>query len=199
MRPFRMIGTLVLIALGTAACTPIGAAVGAAATAGTVAAQERSTEKAISDSQIVLGINESLFQYDIETFRKVSVTSHEGRVLLNGVVKTEEARGQAVRLSWQVAGVREVINELEVNTSGDLLDSANDVWISTQLRSKLLFDGEVTSVNYAVNTTNANVYLLGIGQNQEEVNRVIAHARDVPYVRRVVSYVVLKDDPSRLQ
>ena len=190
-------GILVLTGLVLGACTPVGLAVGTVTTAGTLAVQERSAEKALMDKKIALGINESLFQYDIETFRKVSVISYEGRVLLTGLVKTEDSRARAVQLGWQTPGVREVINELEVSTSGDLLDSARDVWISTRLRSRLLLDGQVSSVNYLVTTSNARVYLLGIGQDQTELDRVIAHARNVPYVRRVVNYAILKDDPSR--
>jgi hypothetical protein len=36
-----------------------------------------------------------------------------------------------------------------------------------------------------------------VAQSQAELDRVIAHAKDVSYVRRVVSYVLLKDDPAR--
>jgi hypothetical protein len=39
------------------------------------------------------------------------------------------------------------------------------------------------------------VYLIGVGQDQTEVQRVIDHARDVPYVRAVETYVRLKSDP----
>ncbi len=44
---------------------------------------------------------------------------------------------------------------------------------------------------------NQNVYLIGVAQDQAELDRVMAHAKDVQYVRRVVNYVRLKDDPAR--
>ena len=185
---------LILTVLAVAgACTPAGVAMRTAVTAGKVVAQDRSTTTALNDNAIELEVNESLFRYDIETFRKLSVTAYEGRVLLTGVVTTAENRAQAVRLSWKVAGVRDVINEIEVRASGDLIDGAQDVWISTRLKSKLLFDGGVTSVNYIITTANARIYLIGVAQNQAERDRVIAYARDIPYVRRVVSYIRLKE------
>lgn len=187
----------VLAVMGLGACTPAGVAVRTAVTAGKVVTQDRSTATALSDNTIELEVNESLFRYDIETFRKLSVTAYEGRVLLTGVVKTAENRTQAVRLSWKIAGVRDVINEIEVRASGDLIDAAQDIWISTRLRSKLLFDGGVSSVNYVVNTTNARVYVIGVAQSQAERDRVIAYARDVPYVRRVVSYIRVKKEQSK--
>ena len=41
------------------------------------------------------------------------------------------------------------------------------------------------------------VYLTGVGQDQAEVDRVVAHARNLSGVKRVENYVVLKDDPGR--
>jgi hypothetical protein len=38
---------------------------------------------------------------------------------------------------------------------------------------------------------------MGVGQDQEEVDRVVAHANSLNNVRRVENYVVLKDDPMR--
>jgi hypothetical protein len=38
---------------------------------------------------------------------------------------------------------------------------------------------------------------MGIAQDQTEIDRVTIHARQVRYVRRVVSHVRLKNDPRR--
>ena len=35
--------------------------------------------------------------------------------------------------------------------------------------------------------------MIGIAQNKEELDRVISHARNIEYVRKVVSHVRLKD------
>ena len=48
-----------------------------------------------------------------------------------------------------------------------------------------------------VKTVGGIVYLMGIAQNRNELDRVTNHARNLNYVRRVVSYVRLKDDPRR--
>ena len=104
---------------------------------------------------------------------------------------------EAVRLAWQAPGVREVINEIEVNDTSGLDDQARDAWIATQLKTNLLFDKNVSSINYSIETVNKVIYLMGVAQSQAELNRVIGHAKDIAYVRRVVSYVLLKDDPRR--
>ena len=40
---------------------------------------------------------------------------------------------------------------------------------------------------------------MGIAQDQAEIDRVTTHARQVRYVRRVVSHVRLKNDPAGSQ
>ncbi|MEW5729808.1 MAG: BON domain-containing protein [Pseudomonadota bacterium] len=177
-----------------------GAVIGAGATAGVAAAEERGLEGAVDDTKIRAEINHYWFQHDVEMYRKVGLTISEGRVLLTGVVPTDGARADAVRLAWQAAGVREVINEIAVRPAGtDLIDDGRDVVISQTLKTRLLFDREIKNINYTVDVVDGVVYLMGIAQSEGELERVIAHARDISNVKRVVSHVRLKDDPRRHQ
>lgn len=118
--------------------------------------------------------------------------------MLTGLVTTEQARADAVRLSWQVTGVKEVLNELKVHPEGaPALDQANDVWMQQKLKARLLTDSEIRNINYVVDVTDSVIYLLGIAQNQAEMDRVIAHARDISGVKRVLNHIRLKSDPRR--
>ena len=171
--------------------------VGAAATAGLVIAEERSVGDAVDDLTIRAELNQVFFEDDIDLYRDVSFSVIEGRVLLKGSVLTPEDRVQALRLAWQANGVREVINEIQVTDESGILDYARDTWISAQLKGKLLVDVDVLSINYSVETVNGTVYIMGIAQNEDELARVIEHARSIEDVKRVVSHAVMKDDPRR--
>ncbi|MFQ5775779.1 MAG: BON domain-containing protein [Kiloniellaceae bacterium] len=177
------------------ACAPAGLAVGAGATAGVASAQERGFKGTLNDQAIRLEINHLWFQENVSLYSKVNLQVQEGRVLLTGNVPDPDTRVNAVRLAWQAKGVREVINEIEIDDASSLSDAARDAWISTKLRARLLADREVDAINYSIETVNRSVYLMGIAQNQAELDRVIDHARDTAYVRRVVSYVRLKAAP----
>jgi osmotically-inducible protein OsmY len=48
------------------------------------------------------------------------------------------------------------------------------------------------AINYNIETVNGTVYLIGIAKSQLEVDRVIAHARSLGYVKRVISHVRIK-------
>jgi len=179
------------------ACSPVGVAVGGAAAGVTASQTEKGFHTTASDTEIRITINDLWLQADEEMFRKVNLQVQEGRVLLTGNVPLPEQRVEAVRLAWQAPGVREVINEIEVNDTSGLGNQARDAWISTQLKSTLLFDEDVSSIDYSVETVNQVIYLLGVARSQAELNRVIGHAKEISYVQGVVSYVLLQDDPRR--
>lgn len=183
--------------LGLAGCTPAGVAIGVGATAATAASQERGFQGALQDTETRLDINHLFLQESESLFTDVNLQVQEGRVLLTGAVEEPETELTAVRLAWQGVGVREVINEIEVTDESSLGDVARDTWIETQLKGILLLDSGVTSINYSVESVNKTLYLMGVAQDQAELTRVIGHAKDISYVRKVVSYVRLKDDPAR--
>ncbi|PKU23508.1 phospholipid-binding domain-containing protein [Telmatospirillum siberiense] len=175
----------------------VTAVLGGAATVGVGAAEERGLEGAVDDTKIRAEINDLWFRQDFDLYRDVTLTVTEGRVMLTGSVKKPETRVDAVRLAWQAAGVRQVLDEIQVEDKSGMMDYAGDVWIANKLRTRLMFDSQIKNINYTVDVVNGVVYLMGIAQNQEELDRVIATARDISDVRRVVSHVVLKNDPQR--
>jgi osmotically-inducible protein OsmY len=198
-RPAFPAGLAALLTLGLAAggCSALGVAAGAGAVGATAAQSEKGFRRSVADTEIRITINDLWLQADEEMFRKVNLQVQEGRVLLTGNVRLPEQRVEAVRLSWQAPGVREVINEIEVNDTSGLSNLARDTWISTKLKSTLLFDQDVSSIDYSIETVNQVIYLMGVAQSQVELDRVIGHAKNISYVRRVVSYVLLLDDPKR--
>lgn len=186
---FRLAAAVLLLAGGLSAC--VGTAIGVGATAGTAAMQERGFKTAVSDTTIDAKINFIYLDQGVN-FTRVTIDVHEGRVLLTGTVPTPKDRVEAVRFAWTVDGVSEVINELDVRDSSNLLDAVRDRWVSAQLRIKITFDSKIHAINYTIDTVNGTVYLLGVAQNRAEIQRVRNHATTIDYVRRVVSHVRIK-------
>jgi osmotically-inducible protein OsmY len=193
------IAVLIMALLGLGACSVEGTAVGAAAGAGIMASQERGFEQGIVDQRIRVDINSKWLQHDAKMYRLLSLQVQEGRVLISGAVPTQEMRIDAVRLAWEVEGVKEVINEVTVSNEGGVGTYARDTWISTQLKTKLVFDSEVSSINYSIETVHGVVYLMGVAKDAAELERVVNHARNISYVERVVSYVRVETPPDGTQ
>ena len=190
---FRFVLAIAVVALAAPVLQGcVGTVVGAGATAGTAAMEERGISGTVDDTAIRLRVNALLSEKDERLWRTVGLQVHSGRVLLTGALDTSEMRAEAVRLAWKADGVKEVINEIEVAESGGLTGYGRDIWISTRLQSALLFDKQVSSINYSIKTVRGTVYLIGIAQNRVELNRVINHARSLDYVRKVVNHVKIK-------
>jgi osmotically-inducible protein OsmY len=190
----RRAGVAVLLAL--AGCSPEGMVIGAASTVGVAAVQERGVTGSLGDAAIKAAISEAYFKTSETIFLNVTVRVHEGRVMLVGGLDDQALHDRAVELAWAQAGVKQVIDELQ-SAQGGVGDYTRDAWITTQVNAKIAFDEYVFGVNYSVDTVGGVVYLMGIAQDRGELDRVIDHANDVRHVKRVVSHVVLKDDPRR--
>ncbi|MCT4574796.1 MAG: BON domain-containing protein [Alphaproteobacteria bacterium] len=155
--------------------------------------QERTFDDAVDDTYIKLRLNNAWMSEDWDIYKNCSMTVSEGRVLLTGVVENDEAMKTAVKLTWQIDGVKEVINEIIIREEGkSFLQSSTDAYIATKIRTKILASRDILSINYSIDVNDSNVYLIGIAQNQDELDKVIDIARNTGSVESVVSYIKLK-------
>ena len=182
--------------LALTACAAPGIVAGAA-TAGLAVVQERSIGTVIDDTAIELQIQHYLLQASDGLFIRVGIEVHEGRVLLTGVVPAPDDRVEAVRQAWQVNGVLEVINEVQVSDRAGIVNYLRDVKITSQLRFQMLRDRDISDVNYTVETVNGIVYLMGIARSRPELDKVTTQARNIAGVQKVISHVRLSGDDRR--
>jgi osmotically-inducible protein OsmY len=194
LRSFASVVVFILLAPVLSGCVAVAAT---GAVAGVSAArQERSFGNAIDDRVIKTKLDARLRQQSIRLFG-IYTTGIEGRVLLAGRVSKPETRLEATRVAWTVDGVRKVDNDIQVAETGGWLDRPADLIMRSRLAAILLADGSIKDINYTTDVVHGIVYLMGVGQDQGEVDRVVAHANKLNGVRRVENYVVLKDDPIR--
>jgi osmotically-inducible protein OsmY len=185
---------ILLMFFGVLACTPGCLPLGAGATAGVAAYQERGIEGVFRDAAIEGRILKLWVQHDNKMVVHMSIEVYESRALLTGVARNEQQRAAAVGMAWKADGIKDVMNEIIVGDPSGFGKVARDIAIAAELKAKLTFDGNIHAVNYAIETVRGVVFLLGIAQDQSELDRVIAQARNISYVKRVVSYVQLKAD-----
>lgn len=192
LKSITLAATAVMALITLSACTPVGLVLGAGAGAGLAAYQERGVDGVARDLALTSRILDQYARFDHTMVTNIGIEVYESRALLTGQVKTENQRADAVRLAWKVDGLQDVINEIHVTDEDGLLNTARDAWISTQLEAKITFDERVLAINYAIETVGATVYLIGIAQDNAELQRVTNHARSISYVRHIVSHVRVK-------
>ena len=191
LRALILAGTLLAVAPSLGGC--ILAAAGAGVGSGyAVLGQELSPEQQVKDVAIRSQIRNAWGNYNQEVAHDLDATVYNGRVLITGRVPQQDWRAEAVKLAWKADGVKEVYDEIEVGPDTHFMDEARDAVISTRLRNDMLFDQYVKSINYVVTTENGVVYIIGTARSQQELNRVTDYARNIPNVRRVVSYVRIR-------
>lgn len=186
---------LLLAGLALSGC--VGVVAGGAATAGVAVAQERSVGAAIDDAAIKFQINQLLFERSEKLFLDVRTSVVEGRVLLTGSVTDPDDRIEAARVTWQSDSVKEVLNEIQITNQAGIVNYFKDKRIVLQLRFRLITDGDISDINYTIDTVNGVVYLMGIAQDDAELERVTNYARNIAGVTKIISHVRLKDDPRR--
>ena len=113
------------------------------------------------------------------------VVSYNGYVLIVGEVPNQGLKDEASAVVREIEGVRRIYNELVIGPKSTSGTEANDVWLTTKIKTALLTDSEVPSLRVKVVTENSVVYLMGL-LSTEEANRTAAAAADVDGVTRVV-------------
>lgn len=190
----RRLAPAALILLSLSACAP--AIVGSAGVGVVEATSERGIGGFFTDTAIQGRINKHWFDADADISKRLDLTVNEGRVLVTGQARDQEQKLNATRLCWEVDGVKEVINEASVEGSTTIGTYAKDLWITTKLRTFMLFDGDIAGRNYTIDTVKKVVYLMGYARNQQELDRVTTHASTVDGVERVVSYARVGTEPT---
>ena len=180
---------LISSALALSGC--VNAAIGIGTAAVAASTTEKGLSTSVSDSVIQAKLSESFIQTSQSIFLNVETSVNDGSVLLTGKLKTQEEKILATRLSWEIRGVREVINEIQLSEASSFKSSAKDLAASAQLRAALIRDANISSLNFSVDVVNGIVYLSGVAENEEERERVVAHAQELRFAKQVVSYIIL--------
>ena len=185
-------GGILLVQQSCSPVSPVGLAVGAGATVIHASQSEKGLKKSAEDLRTRAEVLHYLFQTNVDLFSSVTVSVENGRVLLTGVVTKPLDRISATKLAWKATGVREVINELQVQNTSSITNSAKDLLINKAIQTQLLLDKKIKFINYSIDTVNGVVYLFGVAGNQAELDRVVELARNTNYVAKVVNYVALE-------
>ena len=174
-------------------CTPAGVITSGSATTMVIAEGDRSLGTVVDDATIKLGISGKFLTSENNLFLNIDTKVIEGRVLLTGIVGNQEIRIGAVRKVWEVEGVQEVINEIEIGDKTTIKEYANDLWINTQIKALAAKEIGLRSLSYNFETIRGKVYLAGITSRPEQLDTLINTIKTIKGVKEIVNYVVVKE------
>ena len=174
-------------------CSPSGVLASGGATTMVVAEGDRTLGTVVDDATIKINISSNLLSSSTNLFVNVNTSVIEGRVLLTGIVDTQEIRIEAVRKVWEVNGVREVINEIEIGSKTTIKEYANDLWITTQVKGLAAKTIGLRSLSYNFETIKGKVYIAGITSRPEHLDQIIEATKTIKGVKEIVNYVIIKE------
>lgn len=114
----------------------------------------------------------------------VTITSFNGNVLLTGQTINRDYIKWVVKQVEQLENVRKVYNYVTLQKPVPASVISNDTWITSQVKTQLLFGKDINSNRFKVVTENGNVFLMGI-VTRDESKRAINEVLGIEGVRKV--------------
>lgn len=190
MRILISLAAVMAASIGASGC--VTAAMGAVASVGVYAAQDRTIGEGIDDASASQQVKMRLLGADRIAFQEVDVEVANRNLLLSGTTPTEEHRQTAETIARSVPTIQNVYNELVVGQPSTMMVNAQDEFITAQVRTRLTASAAVRSININIETFQGTVYLMGIARTDQELRRAAEIASYVSGVRRVVSFMEVR-------
>lgn len=164
------------------------ALIGGGAAATKIALDSRQLSVQLDDSGLSLRARSLLNDVSELDSERVRVVAYAGQVLLLGQVADQELKQLAGNTLDNLAGMEQLFNQLRIKDRASLGDRADDSWITTRIKSRLLRDTDHDLSGVKVVTENNEVFLLGL-VDAEQAAAAIKIARNTRRVERVIDLI----------
>ena len=151
----------------------------------------------IDDTIMQKNLTARLALTDKKYFLSIQSEVIDGRIFLSGKVDEPEDKIKITKIAWETKGVRSVKNAISIRGQSNFKSTAKDIFITSQLRSALIFNKKTKARNYTLETINKNVYIFGIASNEEEKKEVMSEANKLFDVKNIIPSIYLVSDLSR--
>jgi len=151
----------------------------------------------IDDAIMQKNLSARLALFDKKYFISIQSEVIDGRIFLSGKVNEPEEKIKITKMAWETKGVRSVKNAITIKGQSNFKSTAKDIYITSQLRSYLIFNKKTKARNYTLETINKNIYIFGIAMDQEEKKQVINEANKIYDVEKVYPSIYLASELSR--
>jgi osmotically-inducible protein OsmY len=159
-----------------------------------VALDPRSLGTQIDDSIMDKNLETRLLLLNKSYFLSVKIKVLDGRIFITGKINGLEEKLKITKLAWETEGVRSVKNDLKVKEEFNFKQSAKDLLITAQLRTALVFNKQIKSANYNIDTYKKKIYIYGIANSEDERKEVINEAKQILDIEDVIASILLVKD-----
>lgn len=158
---------------------------------------QRTLGEVMDDRQIDTYLKVNLVKADpIFDTANVNIMVYNGVVLLTGELPSKELREVAGNVARNIGAVRQVHNQITIATKATIYSRANDNWIGTKIRTKLINSQHIESNRVKIVVENRVVYIMGL-LSESETQHVTELARTTEGVAKVVRAIELIPEHER--
>ena len=185
LKSFRLAAAALVISTMLSACLTVLVAT-AVITTVDILHDRRTVGEYIDDGAIEVKTRNILIaNADFRKAAHVKTQSWNGILLLTGEIDDPAVKPELLQRLQAVKGVRQVVDETTITGKTKLWSRTNDAWISSKVKSRLVYKTGLKANRIKVVTTRGSVYLMGI-VTREEADKATQHTQTVRGVKRVV-------------
>ena len=183
---------VLIITLLLQSCAPMVGTVGMVSLG--AASKEKGLGTSINDNIIKTKISNLIYKYNKDLIADTKVFVNNGSVLFTGKLNNTTDKIEFTKLAWNIRGVKEVNNEIQIKDTTSIKNIARDIASLGEIRARIMSDKSINSINFSIDVVNDKAYISGVATNELEINLVKSHASSARFVKEVYNYIILNKD-----
>ena len=189
MRLFLLL--IIILSLQSCAAPIIG---GVGAIAFSSSAQEKGLGTSINDKVIYVKLRNAIYDWNSFVSENVSLSVNNGSILVTGKVKDIDTKFQLTKIIWEINGVKEVNNKVQISETNNLKNIAKDLASLGEIKARLMASKKLNSLNYSIDVVNNIAYISGIASSEEEISIVTQIVQEARFIKEVQNFVKVNKD-----
>jgi len=184
---------LLIIILNLQSCAaPIIGGVGAIALSSS--AQEKGLGTSMNDKVIYVKLRNAIYDWNPSVSENVSISVDNGSILVTGKLKNIDTKVQLTKIIWDINGVIEVNNKVQISETNNFRNIAKDLASLGEIKARLMASKKLNSLNYSIDVVNNIAYISGIASSEEEISIVTQIAQEARFIKEVQNFVKVNKD-----
>ena len=183
---------LIIVLFLQSCAAPIIGGVGAIAFSSS--AQEKGLGTSINDKVIYVKLRNAIYDWNPSVSENVSISVDNGSILITGKLKNIDTKIKLTKVIWEVSGVKEVNNKVQISETNNFKNIAKDLASLGEIKARLMASKKLNSLNFSVDVVNNIAYISGIASSEEEITIVTQIAQEARFIKEVQNFVKVNKD-----
>ena len=184
---------LLIVILNLQSCTaPMIGGIGAIAFSSS--AQEKGLGTSINDKVIYVKLRNAVYDWNPSVSENISLSVNNGSILVTGKIKNVDTKIELTKILWEVNGVKEVNNKVQISETSNFKNVAKDLASLGEIKARLMASKKLNSLNYSIDVVNNIAYISGIASSEEEISIVTQIVQEARFIKEVQNFVKVNKD-----